>query len=180
MEIYLPDGIKIPFKLSFVCLLLSVTDAAVPRSARANAAFQIPVPWSCVQADICRFHAPIADLQISPRVQTHQPYKHCFSVSSFSPFGSGHPEQGGAFSSDPTRASSAEVSVNAPRDYSRCSAGFPALLLRCHPACSSRGAASVSEQPDAWLLRAVLRQCCCLQWPLFTHPAVALPCHPQA
>lgn len=114
MEIYLPDGIKIPFKLSFVCLLLSVTDAAVPRSARANAAFQIPVPCSCVQADICRFHAPIADLQISPRVQTHQPYKHCFSVSSFSPFGSGHPEQGGAFSSDPTRASSAEVSVTRP------------------------------------------------------------------
>ena len=66
MKIYLVDGIKIPFKLSFAWLLLSVTDAAVLRSARANAPSQILVPWSCVQADIHRFNAPIADLQSSP------------------------------------------------------------------------------------------------------------------
>lgn len=66
MKIYLVDGMKIPFKLSFVWLLLSVADAAAPRSARANSPFQILVPWSCVQADIRRFNTPIADLQSSP------------------------------------------------------------------------------------------------------------------
>lgn len=68
-----------------------------PRSLSHGAVYRLISTDLMLPLQICR--AP-------PQVQTHQPYKHCFPVSSFSPFGSGHPEQGGAFSRDPTRASS--------------------------------------------------------------------------
>lgn len=100
MKIYLVDGTKVPFKLSFVWLLLSV--AAAPRSARANAPFQVLFPWSCVQADIRRFNAPIADLQSSP---SDSRLTNPINIASLSPVFH-HLDQGGAFSSNPTRASS--------------------------------------------------------------------------